>query len=50
LHCSRYVTSLWTLPNGNNSNNFSQSSLHAISPFILDINRNMGKIKDSVER
>lgn len=38
------------MANGKNSNNFSQCSLRAISPFILDINSNMGKIRDSVER
>ena len=36
------------VPNGKNLNNFSQSSLRAISPFILDINSYMSKIRGSV--
>ncbi len=44
----RYVTDRRMVPNGKNLNNFSQSSLRAISPFILDINSYMSKIRGSV--
>ena len=47
---SRYFTDRRMLPNGKNLNNFSPSSLRAISLFILDINSYMGKIRGSVER